>query len=563
MRHLPAYHPRLTLASLVLLTLPTTLPAQTQSVVNSKHNLSVSGPGALRSTNEQQVCIFCHTPHNATPVQPLWNRNMPVTAYVPYSSNSLQAKPGQPTGASKLCLSCHDGTIALGSVVSANQPIMMAGGITTLPPGTSNLGTDLSDDHPISFRYDPALVAKNAKLKDPGTLPPSVRLDRDKELQCTSCHEAHDNRYGNFLVMDNSSSQLCNTCHTAGTTTITEHTSCNACHQSHTAPSRAYLLRGQTVTDTCTRCHNGTPAAGPDVLTDLAKVTHHDTKPSVNLTTDIPDQSSCNDCHASHTMQTGTAAAPLISPKLGAIAGVSSSGTAVPAAQFQYEVCFKCHADQATTKVRAISRVIVQLNKRFQFDTSAASFHPVESAGRSSDVPSLAPGYTTASVIYCSDCHNSDTSTLAGSSGANGPHGSANAGLLIAPYATADGVTESANTYALCYRCHQRSSILSNQSFSSHSFHVTDQRISCSICHDSHGISSAQGNQLNNAHLINFDTSVVQPFNGVIAYASTGPRMGTCTLTCHGSIHDAREYPPTRARIKGRQIPLRPAPHRR
>src|ERR1043166_8158441 len=93
---------------------------QSASIVNTRHNLSVSGPGPIKSTNEQQICIFCHTPHNAAPIQPLWNRNLPVTAYIPYSSNSLQAKPGQPTGSSKLCLSCHDGTIALSSVLSTN-----------------------------------------------------------------------------------------------------------------------------------------------------------------------------------------------------------------------------------------------------------------------------------------------------------------------------------------------------------------------------------------------------------------------------------------------------------
>src|SRR4029078_3589800 len=82
------------------------------SVVNSPHNLSATGPGTIRATGEQQVCIFCHTPHNAAPIQPLWNRNVAVNASVPYSPSSLQAKPGQPTGTSKLCLSCHDGTIA-------------------------------------------------------------------------------------------------------------------------------------------------------------------------------------------------------------------------------------------------------------------------------------------------------------------------------------------------------------------------------------------------------------------------------------------------------------------
>src|SRR5262245_27574688 len=246
--------PLLILAS--ILTFETMLPrprlafAQQESIVNSPHNLSASGSGAIRSTNEQEVCIFCHTPHNATPVQPLWNRQLPVTAYVPYTSNSLQAKPGQPTGTSKLCLSCHDGTIALGSVVSHNQQIFMAGGMTTLPPNRpSNLGTDLSDDHPISFRYDQTLASKNQKLQNPLALPPELKLDVNQELQCTTCHEAHDNSRGKFLVLDNSSSQLCKSCHNQGATDIANHVNCNACHQAHTAPSGPYLLKGKTVSE--------------------------------------------------------------------------------------------------------------------------------------------------------------------------------------------------------------------------------------------------------------------------------------------------------------------------
>ena len=152
---------RLIVFAIFSIALAATAQAQQSSIINSPHNLSASGPGAIRASNEQEICIFCHTPHNSAPVQPLWNRNMPVTAYTPYTSNSLDAVPGQPTGSSKLCLSCHDGTIALGSVLSRQQGIAMVGGITTLPPGKSNLGTDLSDDHPISFRYDSTLASRD------------------------------------------------------------------------------------------------------------------------------------------------------------------------------------------------------------------------------------------------------------------------------------------------------------------------------------------------------------------------------------------------------------------
>jgi hypothetical protein len=148
-------------------------------------------------------------------------------------------------------------------------------------------------------------------------------------------------------------------------------------------------------------------------------------------------------------------------------------------------------------------------------------------------------------LIYCTDCHSSDTGLNASGSGPSGPHGSNIRPLLIAEYDTLDGTSESESAYALCYRCHERASILNNESFSRHSFYIVDQRTPCSVCHDGHGISSAQGTMVNNAHLMNFDTTVVQPdpITRMIEYRSTGPRTGSCTLTCHGKVHSGLKYP--------------------
>ncbi len=121
-----------------------------QSISGTKHNLSISGPGTIKANTENQICIFCHTPHNSSPRKPLWNRNDPGATYILYNSSTLNANPGQPDGSSILCLSCHDGTIALGNVISRSTDISFGGGITTMPSGRRNLGTDLSDDHPIS-----------------------------------------------------------------------------------------------------------------------------------------------------------------------------------------------------------------------------------------------------------------------------------------------------------------------------------------------------------------------------------------------------------------------------
>ena len=535
---------------IVILTLGAARIAQagSDSIVGTLHNLSVSGPGTVKSTTEQEICIFCHTPHNATPVQPLWNRAMPVGAYKPYSSNSLKAKPGQPTGSSKLCLSCHDGTIALGSVNSRSQPIQMAGSITTLPPGTTNLGTDLSDDHPISFKYDQTLVGKNPKLKDPGTLPQGVRLDENGELQCTTCHDPHKNTNGKFLVMSNLNSALCNGCHQMGTTDVTAHTTtCDNCHKTHTAPSGPYLLAQAKVTDTCLVCHNGGVGAniGPNIGQVVNQAYRHDTSSAVNLTNHIPNNVDCKDCHEQHTMMASTVGtAPAIKPIMGKIDGVTSAGATIATAQFEYEVCFKCHADQSAVNP-IVSRQIVQNNLRLKLSTTAVSYHPVEAKGVNTDVPSLLVPYTTTSIIYCTDCHGSDASKKAGGAGPNGPHGSVWPGVLLARYETTDQTAYSTGAYALCFKCHDNTQVVQDAGpFPKHKLHVQDKQTPCSACHDSHGVPSAQGNNMNNAALINFDTTIVFPDDVTkkMEFDHTSSRHGTCYLKCHGVNHSPKSY---------------------
>jgi predicted CXXCH cytochrome family protein len=546
-------------------------PQSAGSVVRSPHNLSASGPGRIKAASEQEVCIFCHTPHNASTVQPLWNRQTPEQSYRIYSSTKLIAQPGQPTGSSKLCLSCHDGTIALGNVMSRGTSINLVGTSGVLPQGATNLGTDLSGDHPISFLYDAELAAKDGNLINPASLSPQVPLENG-QVQCTSCHDAHDDSRGNFLVMDNSRSQLCNSCHVrAGQAAVTGHDQCIDCHVSHKAPSGAMLLNQTTVSATCLSCHGGstTPAVqlsdggatlntgvsvsllqGVSVAADLAKISRHDTDNTVVLS-DVraglahsANLVNCADCHEPHTVGSGASAAPLLPPMYGRVNGVSASGTPVPLARYEYEVCFKCHGVNSVERP-FITRNSVQTNLTLEFSPSAASFHPVEVPGVGRDVPSLIPTMNTGTMIYCTDCHDSDTGSNAGGGGPNGPHGSNFRPLLVAEYDTVDGTSESSAAYALCYRCHERSSILNNDSFSRHSTYVVDQRTPCSVCHDGHGISSVQGTTHNNAHLINFDITIVRPdpISRQLTYISTGPRSGECFLLCHGKDHNGLKYP--------------------
>src|SRR5689334_5325120 len=86
-----------------------------QAVIGSKHDLSVTGSGPVTS-GASDACIFCHTPHSSAPgVAPLWNHTLSAQTYSTYSSSTYGSGAQSATGgSSKLCLSCHDGTIAIG-----------------------------------------------------------------------------------------------------------------------------------------------------------------------------------------------------------------------------------------------------------------------------------------------------------------------------------------------------------------------------------------------------------------------------------------------------------------
>jgi hypothetical protein len=139
-------------------------------------------------------CHSCHTPHNAgsLPGVPLWNGSETTTTFTMYSSATLQASiDGQPSGASRLCLSCHDGANPSYSWMSADR----------------TFGADeLTGTHPISFVYDSSLVAQDHGLKDPSqpsTLGRTIAedlLDPASKVQCNSCHDVHTSGVGEHLL---------------------------------------------------------------------------------------------------------------------------------------------------------------------------------------------------------------------------------------------------------------------------------------------------------------------------------------------------------------------------
>jgi hypothetical protein len=171
----------------------------------------------------------------------------------------------------------------------------------------------------------------------------------------------------------------------------------------------------------------------------------------------------------------------------------------------------------------------------------------VVAPGRNTDVPSLVEGYSAASTITCSDCHASESGPGTGGAGPRGPHGSVYRHLLERNYTTADLTAESASAYALCYKCHDREKLFSDadDAFlreagvprSLHRLHVRDRLAPCSSCHDAHGVSSQAGTPAENAHLVNFDLSIVGRVGDSLGYRTYGPRSGSCALACHDEAH--------------------------
>lgn len=158
-----------------------------------------------------QLCIPCHTPHKAditTTDAPLWNHAITATSYTLYDSPTFDGKASQsqPGGVSKLCLSCHDGTVAIDSFAGTAGQTMIS--------VKANIARDgkLNRTHPISFVYNTALSTTDAELADPATLPKG--WVNNGKFECSSCHDVHNKKGTNKLLnAPNGASALCLTCH--------------------------------------------------------------------------------------------------------------------------------------------------------------------------------------------------------------------------------------------------------------------------------------------------------------------------------------------------------------
>jgi len=205
--------------------------ASAASIVGTAHDMRTYFGSGIGITT--QVCVYCHTPHMPAgrTQDPLWNHTLSTQgSYGIYGSSTMNAAPTSMTGSDgsvgSLCMSCHDGTVAVNTLWKA--PVDGAVGSTRNAFGTAVLnasnqiattsggyvGTDLSNDHPVNFTYDAALIGQDKGLNPvAGVVAAGMPLFSASSVQCATCHNVHDNTNIPFLRVNNAASALCLVCH--------------------------------------------------------------------------------------------------------------------------------------------------------------------------------------------------------------------------------------------------------------------------------------------------------------------------------------------------------------
>ena len=422
------------LAWVLLLVAPTGAQTNPTTDVLGVHDMS-SGASPMHGTNAN-ACIYCHAPHNGLSIAPLWNQTLSTNEYILHpDSTSTPSSPTKVGTASLQCLSCHDGTVGVGRTVAIGT-LQMAGALRT------NLGTQLEGSHPFSMqpqiKDDATLVATLVASR---TTRDSAVLLADKNIECTTCHDVHnqykDPRARKFLVRDSSEGRLCFACHDVGARTVggisnsltawpnsaharstvavapkaqlggystVKEFACSNCHRSHNALGLGLLRKNpdapanvDETSQACFTCHDGSDNLNQPLLnvagTFSGQPGHpfpdagnpHATHEPVVL--DQNRHATCADCHNSHAAQSTTVfpATPELRPSQFGAAGVTSDGAPVPTATYQYENCLRCHGASQNKQSLPVygympARALFSgdtLNVSLQFAHGATSSHPV------------------------------------------------------------------------------------------------------------------------------------------------------------------------------------------
>ncbi len=224
----------------------------TAQIAATPHDLT----GVPGSTDNGEICVYCHTPHGGrTDIEaPLWNKPATGTSYTTYDSTTMDGDVLAVGSVSIACLTCHDGSQAMDAVINAPGSGLGTGDLGPLgvmPPFVAAmLGSDLRNDHPIGVQYGGFSPGGTGKI-DPdfkgdteglnsivilgrprwwvdtsvGTAGTREKTDmilytRDNGgndepfVECASCHDPHEGGGSpHFMRIDNANSAVCLACH--------------------------------------------------------------------------------------------------------------------------------------------------------------------------------------------------------------------------------------------------------------------------------------------------------------------------------------------------------------
>lgn len=194
--------------------------------IANKHNLSSNSSNVVKASSDTRICVFCHTPHGASPQSALWNRKDSTTVSFPlYNSTTLniddtgisdasqyKSDPATyPNGATRMCLSCHDGVSAIGGILTGlesltskiqmNYDTLLTAYPSSLNASADKVVVDLASSHPVSFVYNNTVkdLINGAEGATNYKLPFDAPLDSQERMQCTTCHDPHDDtRTGSY-----------------------------------------------------------------------------------------------------------------------------------------------------------------------------------------------------------------------------------------------------------------------------------------------------------------------------------------------------------------------------
>ncbi len=455
-------------------------------------------------------CQVCHemSQHMAGKVR-LLDADVPATVYtLDYALNAVD----DPADYENFCISCHDGD------------------------GQAGNQTPFSD-----LKLAPSLD---------GTLWSAAMHNTVVSTFRGSCLDCHDSGHGsnkmNLLspwkfVSDanpidpmRQEERFCYYCHTTGGPGINVQTAFNT-YPANTATSYFQHNVNQT---------NGPHTADEVLGSQFGNANRH---------------VECGDCHGPHGDSTGTSIAPNTKPQNIGVTGVQPVYDAAGAlirfnflnkSANEYQLCLKCHSSYTTLpdySATGLAKLGVSDSRdlALEFSPNAASFHPVQAAGKNTNWPantwaanSSCGGVpcSATSRVYCTDCHANANAI------ANAPHGSPRLHILNG---TADYITDDNNadithsTGELCFQCHSYQTYVNGTNDTRFTRHNKHNKYSCYDCHDTHGSEKD--------HLINFDTSHISlptVTNGQTGYVPGNTvGSGTCYLSCHSKIHNGFTYP--------------------